>query len=102
VPASAFVDAIITLRSLIRTAWTIHRPARRTWWPPICASSYWTSGVGPVVGRGGRPRRMTSEKIIIARQIYDANTYTYTVAQIAKTLGVSRSTIYQHLDHDAA
>ncbi len=35
-----------------------------------------------------------------ALQMYDS--HTYTVAQIAKTLGVSRSTIYQHLDRAAA
>ena len=45
--------------------------------------------------QGGRPRKMTPEKITIARQMYDANTYT--VAQIAHTLGVSRGTVYQHL-----
>jgi hypothetical protein len=43
---------------------------------------------------------MTPEKITIARQMYDARTYT--VAQIARTLGVSRGTIYQHLDPVAA
>jgi DNA invertase Pin-like site-specific DNA recombinase len=50
--------------------------------------------------QGGRPRKMTPEKITIARQMYDA--HTYTVAQIARTLGVSRGTVYQHLGPNAA
>jgi DNA invertase Pin-like site-specific DNA recombinase len=64
-----------------------------------------TAGLTAIAGRrargrqGGRPRKMTPEKITVARQMYDAKTYT--VAQIAKTLGVSRGTIYQHLDHAA-
>jgi DNA invertase Pin-like site-specific DNA recombinase len=49
---------------------------------------------------GGRPRKMTPEKVAVARQMYAARGYT--VAQIAKTLGVSRGTIYQHLDQNAA
>lgn len=64
-----------------------------------------TAGLTAIAGRrahgrqGGRPRKMTPEKITVARQMYDAKTYT--VTQIAKTLGVSRSPIYQHLDHAA-
>ncbi|GIJ49746.1 invertase [Virgisporangium aliadipatigenens] len=50
--------------------------------------------------RGGRPRKMTAEKIAVARQMYASQQYT--VDQIAHTLGVSRGTIYQHLDRTAA
>lgn len=46
--------------------------------------------------RGGRPRKMTPEKIAVARQMYESQKYT--VEQIARTLGVSRGTVYQHLD----
>jgi DNA-binding CsgD family transcriptional regulator len=42
---------------------------------------------------------MTPEKIAIARQMYASRLYT--VEQIARTLGVSRGTIYQHLDQVA-
>jgi DNA invertase Pin-like site-specific DNA recombinase len=65
-----------------------------------------TAGLAAIAGRrargrnGGRPRKMTPEKITVARQMYDARTYT--VAQIARTLGVSRGTVYQHLDQNAA
>jgi DNA invertase Pin-like site-specific DNA recombinase len=45
--------------------------------------------------QGGRPRKMTPEKITVARQMYASRTFT--VEQIARTLGVSRGTIYQHL-----
>jgi DNA invertase Pin-like site-specific DNA recombinase len=65
-----------------------------------------TAGLAAIAARrargrqGGRPRKMTPEKITVARQMYVARTYT--VAQIARTLGVSRGTIYQHLDPTAA
>lgn len=65
-----------------------------------------TAGLTAIASRrargrqGGRPRKMTPEKIAVARQMYDANTYT--VAQIAHALGVSRGTVYQHLDQSAA
>ena len=49
---------------------------------------------------GGRPRKMTPEKIAVARQMYAAQTYT--VEQIAQTLGVTRGTVYAHLNHKAA
>lgn len=45
--------------------------------------------------KGGRPASMTPEKIKIARQLYDSREHT--VDTIAKTLGVSRKTIYRHL-----
>src|SRR5664280_1501885 len=49
---------------------------------------------------GGRPPTMTPEKIKVARQMYDDKEHT--VEAIAKTLGVSRKTIYQHLGREAA
>jgi DNA invertase Pin-like site-specific DNA recombinase len=45
--------------------------------------------------RGGRPSVMTSDKIAVARKMYGSRQYT--VAAIAKTLGVSRASIYRHL-----
>jgi DNA-binding CsgD family transcriptional regulator len=39
---------------------------------------------------------MTPEKIAVARQMYAAQTYT--VDQIARTLGVTRGTVYAHLN----
>jgi DNA invertase Pin-like site-specific DNA recombinase len=45
---------------------------------------------------GGRPRAMTPEKVRLARQLYDSREHT--VEAIAKTLGVSRASIYRHLD----
>jgi len=45
---------------------------------------------------GGRPPTMTPEKITVARQMYA--TREHTVEAIAKTLGVSRKTIYRHLE----
>jgi DNA invertase Pin-like site-specific DNA recombinase len=44
---------------------------------------------------GGRPPVMTAEKIKVARQLYDAQELT--VEEIAKTIGVSRKTVYRHL-----
>jgi DNA invertase Pin-like site-specific DNA recombinase len=44
---------------------------------------------------GGRPPTMTPEKVTVARQMYDSKEYT--VETIAKTVGVSRKTIYRHL-----
>jgi DNA-binding XRE family transcriptional regulator len=38
---------------------------------------------------------MTSDKIKMARQLYRANELT--VEEIAKTIGVSRKTVYRHL-----
>lgn len=45
--------------------------------------------------KGGRPTVMTTEKIKIARDLY--NSKQFTVETIAKELGVSRRTIYRHL-----
>jgi DNA invertase Pin-like site-specific DNA recombinase len=44
---------------------------------------------------GGRPRAMTPDKVRLARQLYDSREHT--VEAIAKTLGVSRASIYRHL-----
>ena len=38
---------------------------------------------------------MTPEKIAVARQMYDSKEFT--VEQIAKTVGVSRMSLYRHL-----
>lgn len=50
--------------------------------------------------QGGRPRKTTPEKIAVARQMY--NSQQFTVDQIAATLGVTRGTVYAHLDRTAA
>src|SRR4051812_7009885 len=46
--------------------------------------------------RGGRPTVMTPDKQVLARTMYDSGQHT--VAAIAKALGVSRASIYRHLD----
>lgn len=45
---------------------------------------------------GGKPRKMTPEKTAVTRQMYESQQYT--VEQIAHTLGVTRRTVYQHLN----
>ena len=45
---------------------------------------------------GGRPPSMTPEKVKVARRMYESREHT--VEAIAKTLGVSRKTIYRHLE----
>jgi len=45
--------------------------------------------------RGGRPSVLTGHKLQVAREMYASKQYT--VATIAKTLGVSRASIYRHL-----
>jgi DNA invertase Pin-like site-specific DNA recombinase len=45
---------------------------------------------------GGRPSVMTAHKLKIAEEMYRSGQYT--VAAIATTLGVSRASIYRHLD----
>jgi DNA invertase Pin-like site-specific DNA recombinase len=45
--------------------------------------------------KGGRPLKMTPEKIAVARQMYDSKQHT--MDTIARTVGVSRQTVYQHL-----
>jgi DNA invertase Pin-like site-specific DNA recombinase len=47
--------------------------------------------------RGGRPSVLTGHKLQVAREMYASGQYT--VAAIAKTLGVSRASIYRHLTH---
>jgi DNA invertase Pin-like site-specific DNA recombinase len=48
---------------------------------------------------GGRPPKMTPDKVRVARQLYDARELT--VEQIAETIGVSRKTVYRHLEPSA-
>ena len=49
-----------------------------------------------ITGRvGGRPSKMTPEKVKVARDMYASREYT--VEAIAETIGVSRKTIYRHL-----
>jgi DNA invertase Pin-like site-specific DNA recombinase len=45
--------------------------------------------------KGGRPAVMTPAKAAVARQLYDSRQHT--VAAIARTLGVSRASVYRHL-----
>jgi DNA invertase Pin-like site-specific DNA recombinase len=47
---------------------------------------------------GGRPSVMTSKKIEVARQMYTSKEPKHTVTEIAQVLGVSRATIYRHLE----
>lgn len=44
--------------------------------------------------RGGRPTVMTPDRIAAARELWPA----YRVTEIARKLGVSRSTLYAHMD----
>jgi DNA invertase Pin-like site-specific DNA recombinase len=44
---------------------------------------------------GGRPSVLTGHKLRVAQELYRSGEYT--VAAIAKTLGVSRASIYRHL-----
>jgi DNA invertase Pin-like site-specific DNA recombinase len=45
--------------------------------------------------QGGRPSVLTGQKLRVAREMYASGRYT--VAAIARTLGVSRASIYRHL-----
>jgi DNA invertase Pin-like site-specific DNA recombinase len=45
--------------------------------------------------RGGRPSVLSAHKLQVAQEMYASGQYT--VAAIAKTLGVSRASIYRHL-----
>lgn len=47
---------------------------------------------------GGRQSVMTKEKLAMARQMYESRQHT--VAVIARTIGVSRASIYLHLKSD--
>jgi DNA invertase Pin-like site-specific DNA recombinase len=58
------------------------------------------TSAGPAAARargrsGGRPQAMTPEKLTVARQMYDSRRHT--LAVIAATVGVSRSTLYRYL-----
>ncbi|MCW2948412.1 MAG: transposon resolvase [Actinoallomurus sp.] len=50
--------------------------------------------------KGGRPSKMTPEKLTVAREMYASKRYT--VEQIVKTVGVGRTTLYRHLEPSAA
>jgi DNA invertase Pin-like site-specific DNA recombinase len=50
--------------------------------------------------RGGRPSVLSGHKLQVAREMYASGQYT--VAAIAKTLGVSRASIYRHLPNTDA
>ena len=41
---------------------------------------------------------MTPQKVKVARQMYASQEHT--VEEIAKTIGVSRKTVYRHLEYD--
>jgi DNA invertase Pin-like site-specific DNA recombinase len=49
---------------------------------------------------GGRPPSMTPTKIALARQLYDSQQHP--LAEIARTLGVSRASIYRYLERSPA
>jgi DNA invertase Pin-like site-specific DNA recombinase len=48
--------------------------------------------------RGGRPSVLSGHRLQVAREMYASGQYT--VSAIAKTLGVSRASIYRHLNGD--
>jgi DNA invertase Pin-like site-specific DNA recombinase len=52
--------------------------------------------------RGGRKSKLSSRQITVARDMYDQlgvdGKHAYTVEQIAETFGVSRTTVYRHLE----
>jgi DNA invertase Pin-like site-specific DNA recombinase len=50
--------------------------------------------------RGGRPSVMTGPKLQVAREMYASKRYT--MAAIAKTLGISRASVYRHLTRAAS
>ena len=57
-----------------------------------------TAGLAAARARGrsgGRPLVMTADKLQVAQEMHVSGQYT--VAAIAKTLGVSRASIYRHL-----
>jgi hypothetical protein len=59
-----------------------------------------TAGLAAARARGrhgGRPPVMTAHKVQVAQEMYRSGQYT--VAAIAKTLGVSRASVYRHLTH---
>jgi DNA invertase Pin-like site-specific DNA recombinase len=58
-----------------------------------------TAGLAAASARGrqgGRPSVVTGHKLEVALEMYASRQYS--VAAIAKTLGVSRASIYRHLD----
>jgi DNA invertase Pin-like site-specific DNA recombinase len=58
-----------------------------------------TAGLAAARARGrvgGRPPAMTPDKLAVARQLYDSKEHTLNA--IASIIGVSRSTLYRHLE----
>jgi len=49
--------------------------------------------------QGGRPSVLTGHKLQVAQEMYRSGQYTVTA--IAKTVGVSRASIYRHLTGDS-
>jgi DNA invertase Pin-like site-specific DNA recombinase len=49
--------------------------------------------------QGGRPSVLTGHKLQVAQEMYRSGQYAVTV--IAKTVGVSRASIYRHLTGDS-
>ncbi len=47
---------------------------------------------------GGRPKVMTDDKLATAQQMYNSNEFS--LAAIARVVGVSRASLYRHLDQD--
>lgn len=47
---------------------------------------------------GGRPTVMTEDKLASAQQMYDSKEFS--LAAIARVIGVSRASLYRHLDQD--
>lgn len=45
---------------------------------------------------GGRPSVMTDDKIATVRQMYASSDYT--ISAIAEVVGVSRATVYRHIE----
>jgi hypothetical protein len=77
--------------------------------PPWLSSNATSYGSGPALGwplpglaaaHGGRPSVLTGHKLQVAAEMHRSGQYT--VATIAKTLGVSRASIYRHLTGDSS
>jgi len=49
---------------------------------------------------GGRPRKVTPEKLAVARSMLESGEHT--AEKVAETIGVGRSTLYRHLANDSA
>ncbi len=70
-------------------------------WPSLNVSSFASAQtlVSQLRGHGrvgGRPSVMTADKIATVRQMYASNEYT--ISAIAEVVGVSRATVYRHIE----